>query len=450
MAVLQLPMLIAWVRFPSPAPSVGSGKGYLNNVNKIFKQQLKVFAALNIIGFFLIVAFITLVEPSYLKETIQNEVAANTGCVLSIQGPMRWRTDSGIALELEDVALSNAPFVPHNFVLIKKARFGLNIGSIFSGKIRMDIQLSHIAVNFEQNIAEDLRWAHANFALNTFKVEDFKINVLKTGDVVDMASYSFKTEGAGQHRLTLQADFSNPTSKFTFTHHGEDFDINHLLSLLKLKDKIEGKAFSKVKLQAEGNTIDMLLASLSGEMDVSVSDGKLLGIELPTLLQHAQQNVKALLGQTVEQKINLTGAFVAAELEEWKKQALNGKALSTSFNNIEINLLMNKGIIDKAQTRFMHPKYTVNGRGTLDLIHKKILYEAQALLHSASEGTNDAMINSTPLTIQIKGSLGDPLVRPDFITYVEKMTGTSPKNGKESNEKEAIQPFEKLFETAPS
>ena len=193
-------------------------------------------------------------------------------------------------------------------------------------------------------------------------------------------------------------------------------------TLFNEKDKIYGKFHANTQLTTQGKTLEDCFRNVAGLAQVTLIDGKIQGIDLNPLLKHAQSTV-TMLSDTISKKqpINI-GAVLTAELGEWKQQAVNYQQLSTPFRMIETTLNIENGKLQTSNFKLTHPEYTVNGQGTLDLLHKNIEYQASALLNrSAPENAPYLAIflKDTPLAIKLNGPFNNLSVRPELGHYAE-------------------------------
>lgn len=647
MAVLQLPMLVVWVRFPPSAlkrhtvtVQVRTLTTYLkftrkeHTVIKRFKWLLKVLIASIVIGVLALIAVITLVDPNQFKETLQKQISLKTGRVLTITGPILWRINPNLVLEVFDLKLGNTSSFQNEFATIQKAKVEAKLWSIFSGKLLYDIHLDGLKAHLIRNPLGQTNWEDLSHLLsklklrhrflsrfllpNTLVMEDaqliwqddlhhqkfsldklylssrqfplglsghsspielqfyfedliharsgnihfntqwqlsdaaqtlnfhaltLKMNVqnlspsVLTGEItvndwmtqptlhgnvqlshfdlhgwltlldiphwnllpknVEMKgifSYhapwlevpnltlafdnhgilegKFKMDLRGntlqtltlnghaqgkrlqigriplsdlqasfeakegllnftafnlrcinsQHQGTFKIDFKESNLKYALTTQIDSPEISEVLALFNASDRLKGRFQAKATLTTEGNNLFDLLQSLSGETHITLTDGKLRGIQLLPLLQHAQTTI-AMLSDSFSKKQSINvAAVLTAELGEWKQQAVNPQPLATHFSLAEIHTTFDNGSAYTSDLKLIHPEYTINGKGSIDLLHKKMDYHAFALLNNTIEQPPEeiaSFLKETPLSIQVKGTLLDPAVRPDLAGYTQ-------------------------------
>ncbi len=226
-----------------------------------------------------------------------------------------------------------------------------------------------------------------------------------------------------QHHAKLKIDFRSSTPQFYLFDQISSLDINEVLGLLGQKDKIKGRVQIETSLTTQGTTLYECVQNLFGKAHLLLTDGKLQGIELSPLLQHAQSTV-SMITDSLAKKQNLNiAAVLTAELGEWKQQAIDYQQLATPFELIEANITIENGRLYTSDFKLLHPEYSVNGHGILDLLQQKADYQALALFRRkmthASQKNILTYLKDTPLAIQIRGPLRELAVQPDLARYAD-------------------------------
>lgn len=243
-----------------------------------------------------------------------------------------------------------------------------------------------------------------------------------------------------QHQGQLKIDFTDPIPKLSISDQINTTEINDPLTALGENDKIYGKMQGNAELFTKGSTVEECIQNLSGQAHISLVNGKLGGIELPKLLQHAQTTVQNLYNNLLKKQSTNIEAILTAELGEWKLQALNNESLKTPFNSIETDITVDNGVLRTSNFKLINPEFTINGHAEIDLLHKNIESQASALLnHPIPTHSEDLglFLKESPLSIQIKGPLNNLLVRPDLARYADRALNFSPKErGKEAEHPE--------------
>lgn len=260
--------------------------------------------------------------------------------------------------------------------------------------------------------------------------------------------------GNSQHQGSAQVDFRTSTPAYTIESDFSAFEVNDFLTLVGHKKRVHGKIQGKSSLVTRGSTQEECLRNLNGQISLTLTDGKLHGIDLYPLLKHAQSTVSGLSENLLSKQSVNVEAVLTAELGEWKQQALHNEQLYTPFREIEMDFLVENGKLTTNTFKLWHSQYTINGKGTLDLINHDAEYEANALLNHVKYDTTHSLsplLKETPLTIQIKGPLKDLMIKPHLGHYAKKIINNlgSPqlefKEQEPNNSPESEHELEQLF-----
>lgn len=296
-----------------------------------------------------------------------------------------------------------------------------------------------------------------DFSVGRIYFKDLKIPIVGKEGVIDCNPILFNMANSQQQAM-LQINLRKGSPRLTFTQQGDAFELKDLFTQLKSNSTLEGKAKFKTTLQTEGYSWEEWRHNLSGHAEILITEGKLHGIDLPSLLSHAQATIKSIVNTVSQQQKPNTAAILSAELGEWKKQASNPANLVSPFDKLHASATITHGILYNPDLTLTHSKYTLDGQGSLDLNSLQLQYRALALLKGESEtkqNNNDPNLQNaqnnassffaeTPLSIHIKETVSNPMVNPDLEEY----THHAIKFVSKQNENQILQKgFEKLFET---
>ncbi len=139
--------------------------------NLIMKRCLK------ILFFFLISALIALgvsvalivhyVDPNQLKTPIQEQVLAQTGHRLNLQGPIRWKWYPMLSLELQKLSLDNqAPF-KGTLLSADILKVDLSLWSLLRGKMILDLDMKATTLVLERTASGQGNWTGIQKALES-------------------------------------------------------------------------------------------------------------------------------------------------------------------------------------------------------------------------------------------------------------------------------------------
>jgi AsmA protein len=154
----ELPKLLAWVRFPSPAPTQQSNrKERMAKFLKFIGMLAGILIVVSILAFVLLVTF---VSPNRLKPMISEQVKSYTGRKLTIDGDLSWTFYPYLGVKVGHVTLSNpADFKQATFVEIDNATIGVSLFPLLHGQIESKgITLHGMKLNLIKNAAGRTNW----------------------------------------------------------------------------------------------------------------------------------------------------------------------------------------------------------------------------------------------------------------------------------------------------
>jgi len=201
--------------------------------------------------------------------------------------------------------------------------------------------------------------------------------------------------------LMIQTIRLQPKLSSLFSKQGTKWLADGTLSI-----KLEQHPFIESSFKTELNIQDNL-----SKAHIVLAAGKLYGIDLAPLLQHAHTTGLAITSTLRKKETPNMAALLNAELNEWKKQATKGKNLQTPFQTLSTTITVENGHISMPNIQVLHPHYTVNGQGTLDLNNHTADYQLSALLKPKNA------TKAIPLTIRVQGALENLSVSPELAQY---------------------------------
>jgi len=253
--------------------------------------------------------------------------------------------------------------------------------------------------------------------IGKIKIDALKANFVAKGGLIHIAPIDIKIAHS-QQKATLKIDLSNDTPKYFLTQEAQDFEINHLLALFGKKDKLEGKTRLKMNLSATGSSVAEWQRSLSGQGEIEIRNGKFHGIDLIHLGKNAQSRVHGLVNSFIQKLSINPSSALGTEAEKWK--TTQSSSIFTPFETAKGRVMITNGVVRNPDLAISHPEYAINGAGTVQLSNNTIQYQTSFLLKNNPYPENNKIgrfLYQTPLTIQISGTLNDPVIRPDMTSY---------------------------------
>lgn len=151
----ELPKLLAWVRFPSPAYILKE-----ENTMKILKLTGIILSLLLILLISGVIALVTLVDPNRLKPMITAQVEKYTGRKLLIDGDLNWKFFPYLGVSIKNAKLENTPeFNKTVFAEIDHATVGVRLLPLLHSQIESSgIVLDGIRINLIKKADGTTNW----------------------------------------------------------------------------------------------------------------------------------------------------------------------------------------------------------------------------------------------------------------------------------------------------
>lgn len=110
-------------------------------MTKLFKNIIKCLMGLLLVIIVAMLGIFTFVNPNQFKDLLEKQALLQTGHVLSIQGPLNWKWSPMLSLELKNVHFKALPPSTTKLFSAESIQTELNLGSIFLGKILLNLKL---------------------------------------------------------------------------------------------------------------------------------------------------------------------------------------------------------------------------------------------------------------------------------------------------------------------
>ena len=203
------------------------------------------------------------------------------------------------------------------------------------------------------------------------------------------------TVSGGSVNMDLTLDASGQTPNLAFSLKGQKVSIGDLMKMLQDSDVIDGgPADVDISIRGAGSSVRAIMASLNGATSVSVVGGKLNNKEL---------------------------AFVNADV----MKLLGGSGNSTEIKCIVSRFSIANGVATSQALQFDLANIYGDGKGTINLGTERLNMEIDPQ-------TRQSAIASLAVPIDIKGTLADPSVVPDFTKRgAQLLKGALDKKGKD-------------------
>jgi len=346
---------------------------------------------------------LALSPQSFKLQDLQVSVTPPSGTSIALNGSINIEdfSDPRINGHFENVALKN--------------KDGLSL----QGMLTADFTAKPARGTLEADLSSD------RLQIGAIDFQAIKAHIQANKGLLMIAPLDFKMSGALQH-LTLKGRLDGARPQWSLTQSGEAFDLKTILSLIDPKSTLEGKATLGLALSAEGTALETIERTLSGKMNLQVTQGKINRIDLAPLIKNALSSIHDLVAKISGQPTTALiepnqDATLAATAQAWNMDPLNQSAF-TPFDNLSATLNFSNGVATNPDLSITQSAYRITGGGTLDLVRHQLNYKASAVLTTNPYPSSDEIgtyLFQTPLPIQIKGSLQAPSIKPDLDAYLK-------------------------------
>lgn len=225
------------------------------------------------------------------------------------------------------------------------------------------------------------------------ELSNFRGHVRMANNVIYLDPMSANIYG-GILQGAVSIDSRQPSTVFAIKQTITGLNIRDLLQVFSSSDKLSGSANITANLTAVTNNRTTFLEGLNGNLKLVILDGSLHGIDIIYQLSRAHAFIKHL---------------PTAHLTDSKQ---------TQFTQLQLNGVVNKGVITVDDLDLASAYLKVNGKGMTNLVNHDIKYKLNALAQPRLAAENnqigkDVTIYQVP--IKISGKLTKPSVNVDMI-----------------------------------
>ncbi|MEE9356182.1 MAG: AsmA family protein [Methylococcaceae bacterium] len=216
----------------------------------------------------------------------------------------------------------------------------------------------------------------------------------------------------GKYTGQINLDVTKQRPSLSLNEKLSGLQIEPLLTDLSGKARISGTTAATIKLNGKGNDIDAIKRTLSGNIDFTFLEGKLIGIDLHKLIKNIEDLIK---GKGIP--------------------AMNDKA-STPFTELKGSVQVNNGLAVNNDLQAYSSSLKINGKGSADLVSEKLDYAVTTKLLKAEANDNQSeKIKGLPLAIKVGGTFSKPTFQPDLEAILKAKYGAKLEREKEKHMK---------------
>lgn len=267
----------------------------------------------------------------------------------------------------------------------------------------------------------------AKLKVSQLQLRDVALSVLaKQGDIkISPLSLNLK-EGSLSTVIALNVQNNPPLLRIqpTLSH----FPIAPVLENLVNFDRLSGVIDLNGDLNANFSSPQSVLNSLSGQVNVSLSDGAVKGVNLAKSIRQAR-----------------------AVLRQQPLPPEENKTLQTDFSNLQGKFVAKNGVLYTDNLELKSPMLRVSGVGEASLVSQELAYKLQVGLVETSkgqEGLDLSELKGVVIPVNVHGAFKTPKVEPNlqvFLTNAAKQKLGELLHKPSTTEKPATVPQDKLW-----
>jgi len=223
----------------------------------------------------------------------------------------------------------------------------------------------------------------ASLKLNGLTLNDYQLS-LNTSNGLINAQQSAKVFYQGVYSGNLSVDLRNRKALLALEEKITHVNVESLLKDSKSKFQMTGLVDASLQLKGQGQSIDELKSSVTGDIHFLFKDAEIKGFNLQAMLDRAHVSSDAIDPAQANHDL-------------------------TRFSSLSANSVLANGIIYTndlvATTATLH----IKGKGGFDLNTEKLDYKLQAqLIKAAATATGVEQLYDTPISMVVTGSLSQP------------------------------------------
>jgi AsmA protein len=227
---------------------------------------------------------------------------------------------------------------------------------------------------------------------------DALVGVNAAGGVLRLNPLKTKFYG-GQYEGDVRLDATGDQARLSLNERLTAVQLGPVMKVLSDHEFVSGAAGGGFTLSATGKTVKGMLASLSGNLDLAVSEGALEGVDLVYELQRAQ-----------------------SLLAKQAPAARSGEA-RTPFDAMKVSATVKDGVINSDDLNISNPVMKITGAGGVNLVAQTLDYRLKAKVHEAppADATQDlGDLRGATIPLRIGGTLSEPRITVDVEDVIKE------------------------------
>ncbi len=257
------------------------------------------------------------------------------------------------------------------------------VSKFFSPLVAMALATYNVPTDLLSKFSVDSQLGLASLKFNGLSLNDYQLNLKASKGLIN-AQQSAKGFYKGAYSGNLSFDMRNAKTLLALDEKITHVNVESLLKDSKSKFQMTGLVDGSWQLKGQGQTIDELKSSVTGDIHFLFKDTEIKGFNLQAMLDRAHVSSDAIDAPQVNHDL-------------------------TRFSSLSGNSVLAKGIIHTndlvATTATLH----INGKGSVDLNTEQLDYKLQAqLIKAAATPSSAEQLYDTPISMAVTGSLSQP------------------------------------------
>lgn len=307
--------------------------------------------------------------------------------------------------------------------------------------------LNAMPIDLIKNISVNGKLSGTQLTINNeLVIDQLHMEVNGGSGVVQFTPVIINAYG-GTHNMALSIDVSKDKPIYQMTEQADKVELGPWLKAISGTSIISGSASVKANLQATGADLTTITQSLSGTVNLSVSNGVYYGFDANRIMQFATQTVTDIFTELTTSPAANLNVLAIKRSSDWIKTQQDSP--KTKFDNLQFNTEIDKGVSQKANLSVANNVIDLKGSGSFTISDKTINFTT-TMVDRLDINTNIKVLagymKQTPINMTITGTLNKPVFGPDVQSYVtsvlkagtadlmtqavNKMVAVTPPNGK--------------------
>lgn len=261
-----------------------------------------------------------------------------------------------------------------------------------SGKAQAAAGDDDIPVETLRALRLDGRLAIGRLQLAGTRLDELQATVRADGGRLRLDPLSARLYG-GSYRGSIGIDASGPQARISLDQQLDALQVGAALADLYQTDKLSGALSGRVSASGSGNNKQAILASLGGEVALSLADGIYQGTDLWYEISSARARLKR---------------------EEPPPRPAQPQ---TPLNALELAGTLDKGVLRSRKLLAEIPHIRLTGSGELSLVANSMDYALQAQVFEApvlADGRELKDLKGLSIPLRVQGALDEPDVSVDL------------------------------------